>query len=289
MEKINIFVESLTGKKRIVFLVLVILICIISIGLGIYSQYFYQYSESDPFMLGIHVGKTKTSEEFAELKSNFLNIFTNELHINSESVRVDKIETSQSVVYTGYTIENEDEAYYNVDLNLPILNVNDDNAKKINAEIKSEFNDTANRIMRSDSEYTIYNVSYVAYINENIVSIVIKENSKYGNNSEAVRIKTYCYDISSHSEVSLDNLIDLKGTNKEIVQEAIDETIKTSYDNSQAIANEFGTETVREDPESEIYKLENAEDYFLTDDGYVYIIYDYGENEETNEMDIVIF
>ena len=58
MEKINSFVESLTGKKRIVFLVLVILICIISIGLGIYSQYFYQYSESDPFMLGIHVGKT---------------------------------------------------------------------------------------------------------------------------------------------------------------------------------------------------------------------------------------
>lgn len=289
MGKINIFMESLTGKKRLIFLGLIILICIIAVGLGIYSQYFYQYSETDPFMLGIHIGETKTSEEYAELKANFLNVFTNELHVNSESVRVDKIETSQSVVYTGYTIENEDEAYYNVDLNLPVLNINEEAARNINSEIREEFNDTASRIMRTASEYTIYNVSYVAYINENIVSIVIKENSKYGNNPETVRIKTYCYDISAHSEISLDNLIELKETDAETVQANIDSTIQTAYDNSQAIANEYGTEIVRESPESEIYDLENAEDYFLTDDGYVYIIYDYGEEFETNEMDIVIF
>lgn len=289
MGKISIFMESLTGKKRLIFLGIIILICAIAVGLGIYSQYFYQYSESDPFMLGIHVGQTKTSEEYAELKSNFLNLFTNELKINSESVRVDKIETSQSVVYTGYNVTNEDEAYYNVNLNIPVLNINDDTAKEINAEIIEEFNDTASRIMRTADEYTIYNVSYIAYINENIVSIVIKENSKYGNNPEAVRIKTYCYDISSHSTISLGDLIELKGTDAETVQENIDTTIQTAFDNSQAIANEYGTEIVRENPDNEMYKLENAEDYFLTDDGYVYIIYDYGENLDTNEMDIVIF
>lgn len=287
MGKIDNFMEKITGKRRAIFLIVIILICIVAIGLGIYSQYFYQYSDTDPLMLGIHLGTAKTSEEYAELKSNFLNLFTNELHINSESVRVDKVETDQSVVFTGYNIVNEDEAYYDVDLSLPYLNIDTEVAAEINAEIE-EFNQTAASIMRTSSQYTIYNVSYVAYINENIVSIVIKENSKYGNNSERVRIKTYCYDISSDSEISLSDLIKLKETDEETVQENINETIQTAYENSQAIANEYGTEVVR-NPEDDMYDIKNTEDYFLTDDGYVYIIYDYGEETETNEIDTIIF
>lgn len=287
MGKIDSFMEKITGKKRAIFLIVIILICIIAIGLGIYSQYFYQYSDTDPLMLGIHLGTAKTSEEYAELKANFLNLFTNELHINSESVRVDKVEDDRSVVFTGYSIVNEDEAYYDVNLSLPYLNVDSEVAAEINSEIE-EFNQTAASIMRTSSQHTIYNVSYVAYINENIVSIVIKENSKYGNNSERVRIKTFCYDISSDSEISLSDLIKLKETDEETVQENINETIQTAYQNSQAIANEYGTEIVR-NPEDDMYNIENTEDYFLTDDGYVYIIYDYGEETETNEIDTIIF
>ena len=287
MGKIDNFMKKITGKRRAIFLIVIILICIVAIGLGIYSQYFYQYSDTDPLMLGIHLGTAKTSEEYAELKANFLNLFTNELHINSESVRVDKVETDQSVVFTGYNIVNEDEAYYDVDLSLPYLNIDTEVAAEINAEIE-EFNQTAASIMRTSSQYTIYNVSYVAYINENIISIVIKENSKYGNNSERVRIKTYCYDISSDSEISLSDLIKLKETDEETVQENINETIQTAYENSQAIANEYGTEVVR-NPEDDMYDIKNTEDYFLTDDGYVYIIYDYGEETETNEIDTIIF
>lgn len=288
MGKFNDFMESLTGKKRKVFLGIIIVICIVAVALGIYSQFFYKYSEADPFMLGIHVGKAKTSEEYAELKSNFSNLFTNELHINSESVKIDKIDTTRAIVYTGYDIEHSDEAYYDVNIKLPVLNINIDSAKEINTDIKKEFNDTASKIMRSSSEYTIYHVSYVAYVNENIVSIVIKENSKYGNSSESVRVKTYCYNISSKEQVSLDNLIELKETTKETVQESIDSTIKTAYENSQAIASEYGSDVVR-NPEDEMYKIENTENYFLTDDGYVYIVYTYSDKAETNEMDIIIF
>ena len=38
-----------------------------------------------------------------------------------------------------------------------------------------------------------------------------------------------------------------------------------------------------------MYKIDNIKNYFLTDDGYVYIIFAYGENLDTNEIDIVIF
>ena len=288
MKKIVSYIINLAEEKKTTFFAIIVAICVIALIVGIYSQFFYKNSDVDPFMLGINIGSKKTSEEYAELKTNFLNLFTNELYINSESIRVDKIETSQSVVYSGYLIENEDEAYYSVDLTLPILNIDNETAKEINADIKSEFYDTATKIMRSSSSYNIYQVSYVAYVNENIVSIVIKENSKTGNEAETTKIKTYTYDISSNEEVSLSKLIELKETTEEEVQEDIDSSIETAYENAKAIANEYGS-TVTRDPDDDMYEIENSDDYFLTDDGYVYIIYDYGEDSNTNEMDIIIF
>lgn len=287
MRKMENIMEKLSNNRKI-FFIIVILICILAITLGIYSQFFYKYSDTDPFMFRIHIGGKKSEEEFTELKSNFLNIFTNEAHVNSESIRIDKIETSQSIIYTGYNIENEDDAYYQVNLKLPILNINNTKAKLINTDIKERFSDEAAKIMRSSSGYTTYNVSYVAYVNENIVSIVIKENVKYGNASEISKIKTYNYNITTNEEVSLEELIKLKGISKDAVQDNINETIKTSHENAKALANEFGA-TINRDPNDSMYKLQNTEVYFLTDDGYVYIVYAYGETEETNEMDIIIF
>ena len=40
---------------------------------------------------------------------------------------------------------------------------------------------------------------------------------------------------------------------------------------------------------SGVYKIENTENFFLTQDGYVYLVYAYGNNDYTNEMDIIIF
>jgi len=282
------FVSKLTGKNKIVFFVVLFLICVIAICIAIYGQYFYKYSDTDPLMLGIHIGAKKTQEEFANLKANFSNLFTNELHVNSESVNIDKIDTSRSAVYTGYTLTNEDENYYFVDVKLPTLNINNEVAKEINSEIKEEFYDEANKIMRSTENYTIYKVDYVSYINNGAISIAIRATSKVGDKPETVRIGTYNYSIPDKKEISLDDLINLKQTDKETVQKTIDTTIKTAADNSAEIAKEYGAAFVR-NPSSDIYKIANAENYFLTDDGYVYIVYAYGEEAETNEVDIVIF
>ena len=288
MGKINGLMAKIRGKNRIVLFLIIIGVCIIAISLGIYSQFFYKYSETDPLMLGIHIGEAKTSEEYAELKANFSSLFTNELHVNSESIKVDKIETSQSVVFSQYTLDYPDETYYSVQLELPILNIDNEVAKEINAQIKEEFYDTAYTIMRQTSGYTVYNVSYVAYVNSNIISIVINETAKYGTSSETTVIRTYNYDMSTNTQVSLTDLIELKETTVSEVQKSIDSTVQTAYENSLSIAEEYGTEVIR-DPEDEMYEVENAETYFLTDDGYVYIVYAYGETLETNEMDIVIF
>lgn len=283
------FVNKLTGKNAVIFFIVIFLCCVIAICLGIYSQYFYKYSATDPLMLGIHIGSKKSAQEYAQLKSEFDNLFTNKLYVyGNEAGDVNKITNGKSVVYTNYTIENEDENYYYVKIDVPTININNDVAKKINEEIKSNYYDEANNIMRTAKNYTIYKVSYVAYINEGALSIAIKETLKAGNKAETVKIKTYNYSIPDEKELSLNDLIELKGVSKKEVQENIDNTIENAYNNALAIEQEYGS-TYKRDLKNNIYKIDNTKTYFLTNDGYVYIVYAYGEYANTNEIDIVIF
>lgn len=284
------FVSKLTGKNAVIFFIVIFLICVLSICLGIYSHFFYKYSETDPLMLGIHIGSKKTAQEYSILKANFSELFTNQLHSykDSSEIEVDKIENGKSLVYTGYNIENEDENYYQVQIKLPIININDDTIKEINKEIKENYYDKANNIMRTAKSYTVYKVSYAAYINEGALSVAIKETSKSGNKAETVIVKTYNYSIPDDKVLSLNDLIKLKKTDKETVQNNIDETIEMAYNNALAIEQEFGA-TYKRNLKNSIYKVDNATSYFLTDEGYVYIIYAYGEYADTNELDIVIF
>ena len=283
------FVSSLTGPKKLAFFLGVAMVCIVAISIGIYTQYFYKYSETDPLMIGINIGSEKTAEELHTLEANFNQLFQNTLIINSENVNiVDKLEETKDLIYTGYKLENEDENYYNVNVKIPLINVDSAKAKEINKEIKTEFYDKANNIMRQTDNYVVYNVTYAAYINEDILSVAIKASLKEGNKSEKVSIKTYNYSLTGEKLLSLKDLITLKKDTVENIQSRITSEIKTAYTNAKIIAAEYGNLYER-DVEGDMYKVENATTFFLTDDGYVYIVYAYGNNDYTNEMDIVIF
>ena len=89
-------------------------------------------------------------------------------------------------------------------------------------------------------------------------------------------------------QFSWKDLIKYKGTDVSFVQDTINAEIKTAYDNAVIISEQFGLMYER-DLKSDIYKVENTENYFLTQDGYVYIVYSYGNNEYTNVVDVIIF
>ncbi len=281
-------INSLDGKNQYIFFVVLILICIVALSVGIYEQFFYKYADTDPLMLGINIGAKKTTEEYAMLKSNFGELFNNSLRVNSDKILVEKLNGEKDIIYTAYNLINEDETYYSVDVNIPEINIDTSVIKKINSEIKSEYYNKANSIMRQTGENTIYKVSYASYINEDILSLVIKASLKEQGKSEKVSIKTYTYSISREELITLEDLINSKETTIQAVQNSINNEIKVAYQNAQIIANEYGVLYER-DLESSIYKVEKATEYFLTDDGYVYIVYAYGNNNYTNEMDVVIF
>ena len=239
-------------------------------------------------MLGINIGSKKTNEYYNGLKAEFNSIFTSNLTTEEPNTRFDRIQTNKEIIYTGYNLKNEDENFYKVDVKIPVLNVNTEVAQKINKEIETEFYDKANTIMRNLQGYTIYTVTYSAYVNKDIASIVIKASLKEENKNEKVFIKTYNYSIPTGKEVSLNELIELKQTTKKEGQNVIDDEIKKAYNNALAISSQYGG-TYNRNLDDEMYKFDNTKEFFLTNEGNVYIIYPYGNKEYTNEIDIVIF
>ena len=283
------FVSKLSGKNKLVFFTVLVMLCIMAISIGIYTQYFYKYADTDPLMIGINTSSEKTAEELQLLEANFNALFKNSLEVNSENVNVTtKLDETKDLIYTGYKLQNEDENFFSVNAVIPLLNINTEKAKQINKEIISEFHEKANSVMRQQEVYTVYNVTYTAYINNDILSVAIKASLREGDKSEKVSIKTFNYSLSAERQVTLAELIELKEQTVENVQNKINSEIKTAYNNAKIIAAEYGNLYER-DLDSEMYKVENALTYFLTADGYVYVLYPYGNTDYTNEMDIVIF
>ena len=68
----------------------------------------------------------------------------------------------------------------------------------------------------------------------------------------------------------------------------VDCAIKKAYNNAKAIAEQYGT-TYNRNLEDRMYEINDGTDFFITNDGNVYIVYPYGNIEYTNEIDIVIF
>ena len=284
------FVGSLTGTKRYMFLIGLLLVCVVALCIGVYIQFFYKYSDTDPFMIGINIGAKKTEEEIAVLKADFNSLFTNSITVQtSNPITANRIElNNQNYVYTVYNLVNEDENFYSVNAQIPMININSKKVKEINSQIKTEFYDIANSIMRQKEGYTIYTVSYVAYINEDVLSLVIKSSLKEQNKAEKVTVRTYNYSIADEKLYTLEELIKYKGTTVDEVQSTIDKDIRTAYNNAKIIAETYGNLYER-DLQNSMYKVDHTDTFFLTQDGYVYIIYAYGNKDYTKEMDLIIF
>ena len=285
------FFNKILGNKRykILFFASIIMVCIIALCIGIYIQFFYRYSEADPLMLGIKFGSARDTQKINELKNEFNKLFQNKFVIGDSKIQsINKKQNSKDIVYTGYDLQNEDVNFYQIDINIPILNVESEVANKINSEIKSEFYDTANVIMRKMSGYTVYSVNYTAYYFNNVISIVVKASLKEEGRNEKVSIKTYNYNIENNSNIELKELIEKTDNKDKKVQSKINSEIEKYNKNALAVAKEFGS-TYTRNLESAIYKIENTKEYFVTDSGKLYIIYPYGNDEYTNEVDIIIF
>lgn len=280
-------IDKILGMNRIMFFVIVGLLCILALSIGIYAQIFYRYSDTDPFMLGIGVGKTQEAVEITKMKNEFNNIFTNDIS-GETTTDVIKKENNKDIIYTTQNVVEKEIDKYNIVANIPYINIDSDSAEKINSEINKKYVERIEKIMTEAEEYQDYNVAYKAYLNGELLSIIIRENIKEGRNTQSSKITTYNYSLSLDREVSINDIIKAKGYDSKKLQKEIDKQIEDLNKKDEELKNQY-TEVRLRDISNQMYKIENTENFIVNQDGYLYLIYAYGNKENTNKIDLIIF
>lgn len=257
------------------------------IGIGIYAQFFYVNSNEDKFMLGLGEEAEK-KETRKELELNFENIFQNSVKIVQVPDKTNKKDETKEIIYTDTDFVAEKAGYYDIDINIPKININSETIENVNNNITSLYTELAKEILLQQEQHNIiYNVDYEGYINQNILSLVIKATIKQDKDVQRTIIKTYNYEINENKELSLQEIIEIKNLNENAIQNEITQKIE-EYNKENLSLNILGYEGHVRDVESKMYEIENAENFFLGEEGFLYIVYSYGNKEETNLIDIIV-
>ena len=267
-------------KKQLIIIIGIILVCSIAIAIGIYAQV-------------TNSKITKTKEErieanYEDLKNNFDTIFTNTVNkegaINVENANVNYDE----LIETKYNVNEKKETKYSIVAKIPLFKKETETTKKINQEIFNTFGGKIVDIITNSNTDTIYNLGYVGYINDNILSLVIKCTLKEGTKAQRTIIQTYNYNIDEDRIVTLDEIMQKRNLDKEKVQNQITQEITKLSKQNASFANQGYNVYVR-NPNDDIYKVENTPNFFLGKNKTLYLVYAYGNNDYTSETDLVIF
>ncbi len=266
--------DRIFGINRNLFIIIAILICVLSLCIGVYAQFFYKYSESDPFMFGFTTS-AKEEEEITKLISDFDNIFTNELILNNE-VNIQKIDNSQNIVYNLSETKENSEGEYNINAIIPCININTDTAKQMNEDIENNFSNEIAKIKANTEIYKVYTVNYIAYLNGDLLSIAIRSTYYEQEAAQITNIKTYNYNLNNNSKATLSDIMKAKGLKPENVQKEINRELKELDVNDSKI--EYSA--IRRDLNSDMYKIEKTDTFLVSNDGDIYIIYNYGTKKD---------
>lgn len=278
-------------KEAKIIYVIISIICVISIIIGVYEQFFNKKDDNTNISTNgkveepIEQIKEKTMEEIKdEFNAIFINSFSSEGKDISDIERINK---EKNIVYAAYNIQQENDLF-NIDLNIPVINIKGDIPKEFNKITQEVFVKKANEVMENTnvSEKIIYSIDYAAYINGDILSVIIKSSLKQGNNPQRIIVQTYNYNIKTKEKVTLSNIIEQKNIDEQKLKSKIDRALQI-VKREEEILTQSGYSVYVRDLNSDVYKLENITNFFLDNDEKLYIIFAYGNQNFTSELDIV--
>ena len=152
----------LKEKVTIIIIFFIILVCSIAISIGVYTQ-----------VKSNSIKTLKNDEQEANydnLKNNFESLFTNS--VNREATAKINIDYNK-LIYTKSDIDKEEKGKYTIKAKIPNFKSESNELKKINKEINNIFKKEISEIIDKSQEYTTFNLDYVAYINNDIISLAI--------------------------------------------------------------------------------------------------------------------
>lgn len=281
-------------KKRNILYIAIAAICVIAIIVGVYAQVFGDKPKQNTIKNEvISTGDDDTATDPEVLKQEFNSLFNNSFEDQGyDKTAIKKYAglEEQDIIYAAYKIKEEKDEKYSVNINIPVFNVQGDVASEFNATTQSIFANKAGDVLTNSQTYTIYDVEYVGYLNENILSLVIKSTLKEGNNPQRIIVQTYNYDITTGKKLTLNEVLEAKGISEREVNKKIELQVTEANKNAEALSEALagaGQTVYKRDVNNAMYVTDNVNHFFVGLDGQIYIIYPYGNSNFTSEMDII--
>lgn len=276
-------------KNSKIMYILISIFCVFAVIAGIYAQFI----ESKPASIGEADGNQNIIQEKTqeEIKDMFNNLFTNTLNLGTfDTTGIQKINQDKDIVYSAFDVEKETDTY-EVKMHIPVINIKSELANRFNQITQVTFINKANEIIKNTdaNKKMIYSIDFIANVNNDILSLVIRSTLKEGNSAQRVIVQTYNYNLSTNTEPTLVDLINIKMLNKDEVNNKIMEVVTKANEEDEALKNMGYNQIYTRDLTSDIYNVDNAGAYFLGPNQELYIVYAYGNSEFTSKMDIVLF
>lgn len=282
------------NKNRMIIFILIGVFCVLVIIAAIYAQFVatdYDDIGDEPT---INVGNNNNTgvereKNQDEIKTQFNGLFTNTVNAGGYDLStVDKLYDDRDIVYSAYTI-NESNDNYEINVNLPVVNIAGDVVSEFNGITQELFADKAAEVMNSVNAYkTIYNVDYAVFINNGILSVAIKSLLKEGNNPQRTIVQTYNYDLQTGERVEIGRILSNLGLTTDEVQNKIREIVNEAAEAAN-ILEQSGYSVFKRNLEDSMYNMNNLTTYMLGPSNELYIIFAYGNRNFTSEMDIVLY
>lgn len=276
--------ESKKNKRLKIFYIGILVVCAIAIIAAVIIQIVKVNTSSGD------VSKLPqlTEDQKSQHKEEFYSIFENKVnYLENNSYKINKIESNKEIVYLGYQNNDSKINDYELKVNIPYININNPIIEEFNTQIKDTFEKKAKSIINTQNNNAIYTVDYTAYIANNIMSLVVRSTLKEGTNAQRDIIQTYNYDLTNQKEYTIDDMLNAKGITKKEANQKIKEEIRTQQEKSEEL-EKLGYTMYKRDYTSDMYSINNVTEYFMGKDNALYIIYAYGNENNTNEMDVVI-
>lgn len=268
--------------------ILIAIFCVFAIIAGVYAQFIEGGTRHSENTNNENIVVAEKDRE--TIKAEFNDLFTNTINLNGrDTTGITKLKSDQEIIYALDKTESTEA--YEIDIHVPVVNIKSDVASSFNKVTQAVFANKANEVLKKTdtTTKTLYNIDYVAYVNEDILSVVIKSTLKEGQSAQRVIVQTYNYNLSTGSEVKLNDLVTKKALNKDEVNNKIKSVVQEADNEAKVIASAGYNEVFSRDLNSSMYTVDNSGTFFLGDNQKLYIIYAYGNQNFTSEMDIILF
>lgn len=273
-----------TKTIRYIIYAVIIIFCVVAIGLGVYAQFFTNEPIQDVYGNDISAGGNIITHQ--DVNQAFIDLFTNEFYSNYNDTNITKIDDTKELVYTFYEDNQNVSGKYSMNIHIPVINIQSDVVTGFNNLTQSIFVDKINSVMAGTEVYTIYNLDYIAYVNNNLLSVAIKATIKEGDNPQRVIVQTYNYDLEANQAVTLKEVLEDRDIDETVVENRIRTVVQNASNDADKMA-ESGYTVYQRNVNDEIYQIDNITNFIEGPNGELYIIFAYGNNNYTSEMDII--